>query len=220
MITADVDQIVVDVKDLVHTYTKENNPNQMDASTYSSLVELINAEGFLQPILVTRKGKKFKIVDGHHRVLAAQEIGIEKIPAVVTKVSDPKAAVLGIGMNNLRGDPDLAAVSRVLLETMEATNWEVSQLSLLSGMPAAEVEALTKQLDDDLEIIEDAAKSTIEEDKDEEKLNEKPYVLEISFSDKDTYRLVRRKLRKAAGKGNDLSVGLLSLLGEDVEQDG
>ena len=59
----------------------------MTSVQFQALVRVIREHGFLQPILVRHVtdsggGSYFEIVDGHHRVLAAQELGIQDVPMV------------------------------------------------------------------------------------------------------------------------------------------
>jgi len=50
--------------------------------------------GLAEPIVVIKKGEHFYLVDGHHRVVAAKKIGVEKLDAYVLEV--PKDVELGM----------------------------------------------------------------------------------------------------------------------------
>lgn len=45
--------------------------------------------GFAEPILVLQKGDKFILVDGHHRALAAREMGLRQLSAFVLTCDNP-----------------------------------------------------------------------------------------------------------------------------------
>ncbi len=45
--------------------------------------------GFAEPILVLQKGEKFILVDGHHRALAAKEMGLRQLAAFVLTCENP-----------------------------------------------------------------------------------------------------------------------------------
>ena len=213
------EQITVAWENLVPRYTRENDPNKMTDSEFSALKALMSAEGSLETILITpEKGKKGKyiIINGHHRYWASEEIGKIPLPAMVIPASAVKQALLSIGMNRIRGDLDLARAGTVIQEAMDASNMGIDQAALYSGLSTEEIEALTQQAGEDADdLLEELGTEMSGTQEDEGETNPKPYVLEITFADKDTYRLARRKLKKAAGKGGDLARGLLSLLGEE-----
>lgn len=201
---------------LVYKYkTREENPNKMDDTQFAILKESIRTEGFLQPVLVKPLGnQRFMVLDGHHRSWASEEVGRVEITAVVKTASDPKALALSIGMNKIRGELDYGMAADVLKQLSDGTDWSNDQISLLTGFSVEEIEALVTQGQPEAdELLEEVASAPSEaEEKPEE--TPKPFVLEISFDSRENYRLARRKLKKAAGKGGDLALGLLNVLGE------
>lgn len=219
--STEVSAQTIKLSDLVPTYTKDTNPNKMSDAEFAALSSLIKAEGFMQSILVSPidgKRGKFKIVDGHHRYWACQEVGKTEILAVVKPASAALASALGLGLNRIRGDLDLGMAGAVMQDVMSTTAWTVDQLALLTGFPQSEIDALTQEAHDNAdEMLEDVGSALPEEENDLEGAAEKPYVLEIAFADRASYQLARRKLRKAAGASKDLSKGLLAVLGEDSD---
>lgn len=209
--------VMVGLNNLVPTYdTEEANPNRMDAEQFDQLVSMIKANGFLQPLLARKSGRgKYTVIDGHHRLRAAREAGVlgELPVVVVAKADDHRALAMGIGMNRARGELDIALAVETLRRVHEATEWTADELSVLSGFTADEITSLVLEADSNVVDLGDVAAGASTEDASE--AAPRPYVLEITFSDRDKYKLARRKLRRAAGAGNDLSVGLLSVLGED-----
>lgn len=214
-------QIEVDVTNLVPRYTRETDPNKMSDSEFAALKALMKTDGSLETILITLKqGTKdtYLIINGHHRYWAAQDIEMKKLPAMLISANKAKAILLGIGMNRIRGDLDLSLAGSEIQEVMEASSKiTMEQIAINTGLSVEEIEALTQQAgegaDDLLEELGDDMKGGTDDD--DENVNLKPFVLEIQFPDRDTYKLARRKLKRAAGKGGDLARGLLTLLGED-----
>jgi len=45
--------------------------------------------GFAEPLLVVRKGEQWILVDGHHRALAAREMGLAQLQAYILVAEDP-----------------------------------------------------------------------------------------------------------------------------------
>lgn len=62
----------------------ENNPRR-NAQAVHDVAESIKRYGFQQPLVIDREGV---IVVGHTRFLAAQELGLDTVPCVVSQLSD------------------------------------------------------------------------------------------------------------------------------------
>lgn len=119
------------------------NPNTMDPESYASLLEGMRKYGFLQPILVVEEEGVHTLIDGFHRAKAAQELGYERISAVVAK-DRAHAEILRIAMNKLRGQLDLTEVSRQL-DAMLEDGIPLSELEL-TGFPEWEIKAMVDTL--------------------------------------------------------------------------
>ncbi len=219
----------IKLEDIEPTYTQETNPNRMSDADFSSLVALMREEGSVQTVLVRPKppakkgGKptgKYLLTDGHHRYWAAQQLGIAKLPCLIAdKMSTPKAHAIGIGINNLRGSVNLSAASDLMTSIMEETGWTVPQMALLTGFSTADIEAIAKQTGEDLEeILEEVGEAAGGDEEIHIDGATKPFVLEITFTKKEDYKLAKRKLKKAAGKGGDLAAGLMAVLGEEESE--
>lgn len=212
---------VVNIDSLVPRYADpETNPNRMEAEKYDLLVRAIQQEGFLQPILVTavegEKGK-WRIEDGHHRWWAAKQTGMKEVSVCIKKMDADllqagQAMLIGIGMNRLRGELDLSVATDIIREVQEALSLTIPDVSVLTGFTEDELSTLLATQSDPEEILEEGAGAVA----DVEVEDGKTYLLEINFSDRDEFKLAKRKLRKL-GKG-DLAVGLLVALGEEGDE--
>jgi ParB-like chromosome segregation protein Spo0J len=189
------------------------NANRMDPATYDMLVQATMLGRDLQPILVVpRDDGRYDIVDGHHRRNAARDAGYEDILAVVRPLDVSTVRALRLGMNRTRGTVDLG-IARDEILALANEGWEVAQMAL-AGFQPAEVEDLIRSASTAVEsALADAAGAAADDAAEQDKAP-RPFVLEITFDDKASYVLCRRKLRKAAGKNGDLARGLLSVLGE------
>jgi hypothetical protein len=211
----------INIADLIPTYDRDlgDNPNVMGESDFLSLKAFMKS-GVLQTILVhAEPGKrgKYRIDDGHHRYWAALDEKIDTLPALASKHSSALAKLAGIGMNRLRGDIDLAAAGNVARQVLEETQWTLEQISIPTGLSVAELEALTQEASDGADDVLEDLGSTAAMGEDEGATNDKPFVLEISFTNRDDYKFARRALKKAAGKGGDLARGLLTIVGKDED---
>lgn len=83
----DIERMEMDPATLVGA---EWNPNEMGSEEFTLLKEQIKEVGFIDPPTVAevenQQGKRFyRIIGGHHRVAAAKELGLEKIPVDLLK---------------------------------------------------------------------------------------------------------------------------------------
>lgn len=80
--------------------------SSFDPESLAALAESIRKDGMLQPVVVRPPGKdgRCELIAGERRWRAAQECGLEKIPALVRRVSERQAAVLALVENLQRED--------------------------------------------------------------------------------------------------------------------
>lgn len=211
------EMIGVKVSDLVPTYaTPEENPNKMEPERFTLLHASIAAKGAVQTILVTPiDGGKYRIVDGHHRYWAAKLAALFELPAIVHVFTGGEAEerAARIAMNRLRGDLDLTQCAELLKEIVMDTGWSTDEMSQMTGFTDDEVESLLAKAKTSLEDLQGADVGKMPDDT--AAPADKPFVLEIAFSNREDYKLCRKKLRKAAGPSKDLAQGLLAVLGEE-----
>lgn len=67
------------------------NPNEMSKEKYTALKESIKKDGILQPLIVRpllEMGEPvgFEVIDGEHRLKAAEELGLKGVPVVIENV--------------------------------------------------------------------------------------------------------------------------------------
>lgn len=71
--------------DIDSVVANERNPRlEFPQNELDKLSESIDLEGVLVPIVVYPKGDKYVLVDGERRFRCARELGLKKIPAVIT----------------------------------------------------------------------------------------------------------------------------------------
>lgn len=207
---------------IAEVLSAEVNPNEMEPERFDLLVEAIKRLGFLQPILVQPLDDedaavdpdapvaphRWRVLDGHHRLRAAETLGYTHVPAVIrSSTSATDASVLQVGMNRLRGEVRLDLVAGIMAGLV-ADGFEQADLCLM-GFTLSEVDMLL-----------DAATPQTAEDVMTEEVTAPPeapdpvaVVLEIPMkTGKESARL-KRKLKKAGG--GDMRRGLYMLFGED-----
>ena len=79
--------------------------------------------GLAEPIVVIKKGSKLYLIDGHHRVIAAKKIGIERLDAYILRV--PENVELGVERlvkkKNIRSIRDIEIIEDVPHPLIEIT---------------------------------------------------------------------------------------------------
>lgn len=188
----------------------ENNPNVMEPERFNLLVKAIKKIGFVQPILVRKViGGGYEVVDGHHRLKAAKEIGLAEVPCVVADIGHEQAKAVQVGMNRLRGELDLTKVGAGMSELLDA-GWSIDDLTL-TGFTLEEIGSLVESIRSTTEDVLRGADASVPENDDKPI---KPFLIELTFSRREDMMLAKKKLKHAAGKGGDLADGLLNLIGE------
>jgi ParB/RepB/Spo0J family partition protein len=188
------------------------NSNKMSEQDFELLVSNIQAHGFLQPILVQQVDGAIRIVDGHHRTRAAARAGLSAVPAMVWDGTEEMRKALSISMNKLRGDLDIAMVASTVAELHDA-GWTTNDIAMI-GYTESEIEDLlkiSKTVTDD-DVLEGTGGVDMSDDAPAE---ERPLVLELTFTTSEELKRAKRGLRRAAGKGRELGEGLLVLLDGD-----
>lgn len=184
------------------------NPNVMEQERFALLVEAVKKIGFVQPILVRPLGGGLhEVVDGHHRLRAAREVGMPKVPCVIKDGTDADTAkAVQIGMNRLRGELNLTDVGVQISELAKA-GWPIDDLTL-TGFTTDEIKDLLDSVAQDQDDLVQGAMASVNSTATEK------HVLEVVFAEEEDMVRVRRKLKKL-GEG-DMAAALLDLLKEDV----
>src|ERR1051325_3901018 len=68
------------------------------------LVDSIRQHGIIQPLIVRQSGARFELIAGERRFLAAQEIGLITVPAIIRTANDLEVLELSLIENLQRAD--------------------------------------------------------------------------------------------------------------------
>lgn len=91
----------------------------LDETKMAELVQSVQRDGLLQPILVRRAGDKYEIIAGERRWRAAVEVGLKTVPAVLREVSDPDMLRVALVENLQREDLNPIEEAGAYRELME-----------------------------------------------------------------------------------------------------
>lgn len=112
--------------DITKLVTLKRNPQYLTPKQMESLKASIKRDGFCAPILVRPiAGGRFEVVSGNHRFMAATELGLERIPCVVSNMSSQAAQRLAINLNTIHGEPNAELLAPFLAELDESVLREI-----------------------------------------------------------------------------------------------
>jgi ParB family chromosome partitioning protein len=92
------------------------------------LVDSVGRVGFLAPLVVVERedGNGYLVIDGQHRLLAAKEIGLRRVPAVIA----PRSAARRMLTLNVEKEPNIrerSAVALSIYREMVETNLKMTE---------------------------------------------------------------------------------------------
>ena len=123
---------------------EERMYSHMDPDTWEQFKQSIRVQGILQPITVIKRGDKLILVDGYHRLKAALELGIPKVPVVISSTQEEDAYLHNIITNRLRGKTTTADMIRVIKHIQKQYGLSISKIAELTGLSRAYVSKLMK----------------------------------------------------------------------------
>lgn len=114
--------------DQVHP-DRANPRKRFDEAQLTELATSLKNQGVLQPILVRKDSKGYRIIAGERRWRAAEKAGLKEIPAIVKDASDAEAYELALVENIQRADLnplEEAEAFRRLVEDRKLTQEQVA----------------------------------------------------------------------------------------------
>lgn len=111
-------------------FPNEDQPRKhFDEEKLEKLAQSIKEHGIIQPILVKREGKYFKIIAGERRWRAARQAGLKKVPILERELSDRDTMEISLIENLQREDlnPIEEAIAyKKLIEDFKLTQEEIA----------------------------------------------------------------------------------------------
>lgn len=98
------DDSVTSIKITLIDPNKNQPRRSFDKEKLAALSESIREHGVIQPIILVKKGDRYKIVAGERRWRAAKKAGLKEIPAVIREYSDMEIAQIALIENLQRED--------------------------------------------------------------------------------------------------------------------
>ncbi len=108
--------------------------SQVEDDTMAELVESVRQNGVMQPITVSRQGEKLVLVDGLHRLVAAQTVGLLTIPAIITQESEAELMLKNLYLNRQRGRSNPAQEAEVVRYLEEESHLSLGEIVSRTGI--------------------------------------------------------------------------------------
>ena len=108
---------------------RANPRRSFDAAALEELAQSLKHQGVLQPILVRKDGRGYRIIAGERRWRAAQKAGLTELPVIIREASDAEAYELALVENIQRADLnplEEAEAYRRLVEERKLTQEQVA----------------------------------------------------------------------------------------------
>ena len=179
--------------------------------TLAALAESIRRQGIMQPVVVRRQGAEFQLIAGERRWRAAQEAGLQEIPAVIREASDSEAAALALVENLQREDLNPLEEAKAfsnLIEHFDLTHQQVgeavgrSRAAVSNSLRLLSLPAVVKELLDQGRIEMGHARALLALDESGQ-LAAVATVVRQNLSVRATERLVKRMQSGTGGAHND-----------------
>ncbi|MFW2331500.1 MAG: ParB/RepB/Spo0J family partition protein [Nitrospinota bacterium] len=99
------DKLEIRLLNVSHIQSSRYQPRKLfNDEKLIELGESIKKDGFIQPIVVSRRGSQFELIAGERRWRASKLIGLKEIPAIVRTVKESKRLELALIENIQRED--------------------------------------------------------------------------------------------------------------------
>lgn len=132
-----------------------------DPAALERLVESINENGLLQPVVVRRVGEKYELIVGERRWRAAQQLGLDKLPAIVREATDEKMLELALVENLQREDLNPIEKGQAFKDLISKFNLTQEQAAQRIGHERSSIANFIRLLDLPQDIQDVVAKGGI-----------------------------------------------------------
>jgi ParB family chromosome partitioning protein len=121
--------------------------NVMSPEVERFLRDSLRSDGVVSPIVVQKRGDRYLLIDGYHRLRALQEMGRLSVPAVVLEGGDRDAVIRNLSLSVIRGRPSISQVRDSIVYLYEECGMGVNDIADRTGLSE-------KFIDDVLQISE------------------------------------------------------------------
>ncbi len=187
------------------------NPSQprkyFDTISLEELTASIEEFGVLQPITVRKIRKGYEIVAGERRFRAAENAGLDTIPAIILNIDEKKSALLAL-LENLQRDDlsffEIAESYQSLIRTQGLTQEEIakklgkSQSTIANKLRLLRLYPRTKRLIQDYALSERHARALLHLTDEESQLLAVRTINDKKLNVSQTEELIKKMLKSSS----------------------
>ena len=147
------DDAQFDTEELINIPIKFLTPGRyqprrkLDPSKIDELAKSIEQHGVMQPLVLRKIDEDlFEIVAGERRWRACQQIGLEKVPALLKDLTDEQTLAMSLIENIQREDLNVVEEGRALIRLQEEFNLTQQQVAQVVSKPRSTVTNLIRLL--------------------------------------------------------------------------
>ncbi len=159
------DDAQFDTEELINIPIKFLTPGRyqprrnLDPAKIDELAKSIEQHGVMQPLVLRKIDEDlFEIVAGERRWRACQQIGLEKVPALLKNLTDEQTLAMSLIENIQREDLNVVEEGRALIRLQEEFNLTQQQVAQVVSKPRSSVTNLIRLI-----ALEDEALSYLED---------------------------------------------------------
>ena len=127
---------------------------KLDPIRIDELAKSIEQHGVMQPLVLRKVGEDlFEIVAGERRWRACQQIGLEKVPALLKDLTDEQTLAMSLIENIQREDLNVVEEGRALIRLQEEFNLTQQQVAQAVSKPRSSVTNLIRLIALENEVL-------------------------------------------------------------------
>ncbi len=139
-----------------------NQPRlEMAPEAMEALIESIDRNGILQPIVVRETEAGYELIAGERRWRAAQHLGLDRIPAIIKDVADDRMLELALVENIQREDLNPIEKAKAFSQLIRELNLTQAEAAERVGMDRSTVANLIRLLDLPQDIQDAVSRGTL-----------------------------------------------------------
>ncbi len=195
------------------------NPSQprkyFDSISLEELTQSVEEFGILQPITVRKVKDGYEIVAGERRFRAAENAGLDSIPAIIVSVDEKKSALLAL-LENLQRDDltffEIAESYQNLIKNQGMTQEEIakklgkSQSTIANKLRLLRLFPRTKRLITEYALSERHARALLHLSDEDSQLEAVRTINEQKLNVSQSEELVKKMLETATSKSQTLKI--------------
>jgi len=115
-----------------------------DQDLMEELIESIKQNGILEPLQIAKVDGQYILIDGLHRLYAAKQLNIDKVPCIVKEMSWDRVFIENIIMNRQRGKSNPAEEAKLIKKLIEEYGYSIRKAAETLGMSPTKANKLYK----------------------------------------------------------------------------